>query len=294
MAQSLDGLDIPNSPRCTPQTYPVAQLYEFGGYSLETYQFYDYTETLTLAGARLWAPDGSSLCWWWDGMKYPTVQTRGGPPVGTDLNGNGVPDVMITMNPQHNGCEHDTYVIELGDEPRLLFRSESWPAIDPEGEGFRWCPIQVRSLDRPHVYNLITSDESFGSALDGDDVSCSPPNLPVVFAPGADGNYQVVDPDAADPLMYKGPFQRAYWENLGYYFTRYSKALGPESEHLDLGPRPTTTCALHAIAMIMLYMGEDRDLIRQTVAALDGENDADAVVLAALRRAASSRLVGER
>lgn len=294
LAQSLNTLDIPVSEHCAPQTGPVAQLYQFGGYTLETYQFFDYRQTITLRGARLWAPDGSSLCWWWDGMKYPTVQSPGGPPVGSDLNGNGIPDLLVTMNPQHNGCEHDTYIIELGEEPRLLFRSESWRATASSPDGHAWCYLRVESLERPGAYNLIISDESFSGSGEDSVIPCMTPYLPVVFAPDADGIYRVVDPTLADPLMAVSSFRRAYWESLGYQLTRYATSLAPDSEYLDLLPRPTTECTSFSVAMLLLYTGEEEDLVRRTVAAMYPEGDAAAIVQEARERAARSELVGER
>lgn len=159
--QTTDAQDTHDFPTtdesgCSDQNWPDSSLHRFGEYTVESYQWLGSTNTLTLVGARLWSPGGRDWCWWWDGQKYITLQSPGGPPVVTDLNGNGIPDLLVTRNPQQICCEHDIYLIELGDMPRLLSSVESWARAESAEAGFEWCYMRVESLDGSDTYSLIT------------------------------------------------------------------------------------------------------------------------------------------
>ena len=293
-AQGPEGLTPPIDSECEIFDRPVTLQYRFGEYSVEAYQFVSgglgVEQTLTLAGARLWFPDGTSWCWWWDGDKYVTVQPSWDFPVGADLNGNGIPDLLVQRRTHANTCDHHAYLIELGDPPRILYRAESasWSEVYESERGFLFCPVRVVNLEGwGTVHQLITNDRSFGPRLEEDVVACPSPILPVVYTPDETGLYVVADPFGEQRNIHPAVHKRAFGDHLGWSFLDYSTALVE-------GDPERMVCAAFSIAMTLLYMGEDEAQMRLTVQALVPEDRVEDVWRSAVARAASSNLVGHR
>lgn len=265
--------------------------FKFGDYTVEAFQFLPVTnKTLTRAGVHLWLPDHSRWCWEWDGTRYITIQRD--LPVGADVNGNGIPDLLIHQYHHGNYCDDNVYLIELGERPRFLYRAESGMQAGPDGQGYAECGVRLRDLDEDGtIYELIAMDNSHPrTGLEGpmsEFDACGVPRLPVVFAPDKDGLYRPATIGSEPGDLPARSVESVYHEYITRYLLEYAEALASENAQHD-----QPTCAAFRLAMTLVYMGRQAEEISTVVQSLAHEMDTDLLVLAAFERAASSRVVG--
>lgn len=269
--------------------------YRFGDYTVETFHFLPVNyNTLTLAGVHLWLPDYSSLCWEWDGTRYMTIQRD--LPVGADVNGNGIPDLLIQQHHHGNYCDNNTYLIELGPEPRFLYKAESWTQDGPDGPGYEECPVRLEDLNDDGVFELIALDTSHRARLPEAETApygnCGAPQLPVVYTPDESGLYRVATVGYEPGMLPQWSVEGVYHEALSRFLLQYGDQLAANPPRTE-----AATCTVFSIAMTLLYMGRPVEEITATVSGmssgLGSSVDAGMLVPSVLERASMSRVMGE-
>lgn len=157
-------------------------------------------------------------------------------PGPADYTGNGVLNILVQVSGNSSGCDHRVYVLELADEPLLIFRNESsnWDSETASGLTDAVCPISsVIDLDSDGRYELVSRESLWGAGGSNhlaehvqrlefpEDFTVGCPHsltpYPLVVLTYMDGiGYVPVDPYSDEPLIEPYRLAPAYYEDFGW------------------------------------------------------------------------------